>query len=158
MYRSDDDGDWRVKTTDYPVSFLFWNENPSLTVPDDSNLKYGDPNFQRFFVDPQLKVTKGALKPCPGVKIYGLGPVVKKQNTKLGIFKVKEKMFNGHPLYQNNNGEVLHMANDGYWTVGPLGEYGIRGLPGSLCPNEATKWEYYDGYENQPAEILVKSL
>ena len=56
IYRRDDDGEWLKQMKQF--FFNFWNENPSLTVPDDSNWKYADPNLQRFFVDPQLKLVK----------------------------------------------------------------------------------------------------
>ena len=51
------------------------------------------------------------------------------------------------------------MASDGYWSVADkLGNYGIRGLPGRLCPSESNLWEYWDGSKAQPAEILVRNI
>ena len=66
-------------------------------------------------------------------------------------------MWNGLPVYKNNNGELLHHGTDGSWKVGkPLTWHGIRGFPAGLCPSEATKWTYDS--DDKPADIIVKNL
>ena len=68
-------------------------------------------------------------------------------------------MGNGHPVFKKNEGGLLHMSSDGYWSVAEkLGNYGIRGLPGRLCPRESNQWEFWDGSKAQPAEIIVKGI
>ena len=138
---------------------------PSPTVPTNSNWQFWDGNIGEWVADPKLKVTKGALAPCPGVKIYGSGPVVEEwgsylgisKASYLGIFKLTDRMWNGLPVYKNNNGELLHHGTDGSWKVGkPLTWHGIRGFPAGLCPSEATKWTY--DADDKPADIIVKNL
>ena len=77
-----------------------WNGNASEELPES--------NWD-------LKVTKGELIPCPGVQIYGFGPVTEDQRNRLGIYNLTPKMWNGHPVYKNNNGGLLHMAIN--WSV-----------------------------------------
>ena len=155
LFRNEEHGDWLIGSEDDEEGWL-WNGNPSHEVPE-SNWQVFD--GEEWNVDPDLKVSKGALKPCSGIRIFGLGPVVQEQVDYLGVYKLTPKMWNGHPIYQNGDGSVLHMASDGYWSVSDrLGEHSIRGLPGRLCPSESDTWEYWDGSKTQPAEVLVESL
>jgi len=155
LFRNDDYEDWMVGPVSGEELFL-WNGNPSQELPESDWEVF---NGVKWVVDPDLKVTKGALKPCAGVKIYGLGPVVQKQGNYLGTYQLTPKMWNGHPVYKNNDVGLLHMGSDGYWSVSDrLGDHSIRGKPGRLCPSEINQWEYWNGYETQPAEILVRSI
>ena len=155
LSRNNEHEDWFVGTEDGEAGWL-WNGNPSQEVPEaDWEVLDGE----EWNVDPDLKVSKGALKPCSGIRIFGLGPVVQEQVNHLGIYKLTPRLWNGHPIYQNGDGSFLHMGSDGYWSVSDrLGEHSIRGLPGRLCPSESNTWEYWDGSKAQPAEILVESL
>ena len=135
------------------------NANPSQTIPDDSNWEVYD--GENYIVDPYLKVTKGGLTPCPGVKIYGLGPVVEVETEGyplLDIYEVIPAMWNGHSMYKGRkNNLVLIMNDDGNWVVDGAG---IKGHPGRLCPSESNEWVYWDNDSNQyrTADIVVKSL
>ena len=82
--------------------------------------------------DSELKLTKGELAPCPGVNIFGSGTVMEESVCKsplMGTFLNTPKMWNGYPVYKNNEGYLLHMVNDGLATANKLGFYSIRGLP-----------------------------
>ena len=108
-------------------------------------------------------ITEGALTPCPsGVKIFGLGDVVKYQGRYLGTYKLTPKMWNGHPVYKSNDGNLLFMGTFAQWIVNDddFEEWKILGLPGTLCPTETTKWEYWnsDDEKRQSADIIVKSI
>ena len=119
-----------VSSVSGSVDGWLWNGSPSLEIPQSDWEAFDGFNWSH---DSELKVTKGELIPCG--------------------------MWNGHPVYKNNEGGLLHMASDGYWSVADkLGNYGIRGLPGRLCPSESNLWEYWDGSKAQPAEILVINI
>ena len=49
-------------------------------------------------------MTKGELTPCPGVHIYGSGPVMEDQRDHMGVYKLTPKMWNGHPVFKKNEG------------------------------------------------------
>ena len=98
---------------------------------------------ENWIVDPDLKVTKGGLTPCPGVKIYGIGPVIEAKSIRgdplLDINEERTATWNGHPMYKGrNNKVVLVMNNEGNWEVAVDGAQ-IKGLPGRLCPSESNE-------------------
>ena len=154
LYQHPDYNDeWQVGPVSGGFEAWLYNESPSLTVPDDSNWLVF--NGENYIVDPDLKVTNGALKPCPGVKIFGLGPVAKEHGHLLDVYKKSDKMFNGHPVYESSEGVQLFMGNNGNWHAG---EETIQGKSARLCPSESNEWEYWNGSEYYPAEIRVKSI
>ena len=86
-------------------------------------------------------MTKGGLTPCPGLKIYGIGPVIEAKSIRgdplLDIYEERTETWNGHPIYKGrNNKVVLVMNNEGNWEVAVDGAQ-IKGLPGRLCPSES---------------------
>ena len=130
LFRNEEHEDWLIGSEHDEEGWL-WNRNPSQEVPE-SDWEIFD--GEEWNVDPDLKVSKGALKPELESLALDLS------------YKLTPKMWNGHPIYQNGDGSVLHMASDGYWSVSDrLGEHSIRGLPGRLCPSESDTWEYWDG-------------
>merc|ERR1712098_160833 len=150
LYRDDEYEDW-------VVDGLLWNANKGNKVPNDYSWEVFD--GEEWIVDPDLIVITGALRACKGATLYGAGPVAQNQGNYLGEYKVTNKKWNGHPVYKSNNGGLLHMSSDGYWTASDrLGQHNIRGLPGRLCPSESNKWEYWDGSKSQPANILVVDI
>jgi len=159
LYRNDDYDEWQLGPVSGGDDVWLVNANPSQTIPDDSNWEVYD--GENYIVDPDLKVTKGGLTPCPGVKIYGLGPVVEVEtegDSLLDIYEVIPAMWNGHSMYKGRkNNLVLIMNDDGIWQVDGAG---IKGLPGRLCPSESNEWVYWDNDSNQyrTADIVVKSL
>ena len=160
IYRNNDYEEWHGG----PISgdddnLWLWNANKGLKVPDDSKWDVLDMETDTWSVDPDLKVTEGSLKPCKGAIIYGTEGVAREQGDFLGTYKVTNKRWNGHPVYKSNNGRLLHMSSDGYWSASDrLGEHSIRGKPGRLCPSESDEWEFWDGSKSEPAKIIVKSL
>jgi len=118
-------------------------------------------NFHQWVIDPTLEVSEGAF-------IFGSGPVLQQQvdlskqfdkfKYGFGTFKLTQKMFNGHPVYENTAGAKLFMQNV-YWTISTyIGHKGIEGYPARLCPSESTIWEYFAGSEYQPADIHITSI
>ena len=156
IFRNAEDEDWLAGPVSGGQDGWLWNGNPSSDLPEAEwevfdGLSWSD--------DSKLKITKGELTPCQGVQIFGSGIVTEQHRHRFGIYNLTPKMWNGHPVYKNNEGGLLHMASDGYWSVADkLGNYGIRGLPGRLCPSESNLWEYWDGSKAQPAEILVINI
>ena len=113
-------------------------------------------------IDDTLKITSGALIPsCLKIKIEASGKAADKQPTRLGEFILSKQWFYGHPVYKNDNGELLHMMLNGKWGVAStLGTYGIRGSPSYLCPSKSTTWEYWDWNEGvaKLGDITVRCL
>ena len=66
-----------------------WNGNPSEDLPESNWELYDGATWTQ---DSDLKVTKGELTPCPGVQIYGFGPVTEDQRNRLGIYNLTPKM------------------------------------------------------------------
>ena len=103
-------------------------------------------------IDPTIKITSGPLTPsCKTIKIEATGPAAEEHPVRLGEFHLSNRWFNGHPIYQNDNGQLLHNMNwhgmvKQWWGIADtLGYSGIRGWPAYLCPSKINKWEYYDG-------------
>jgi len=133
-----------------------WLQNKKKTggpqdLPLSGWLVY-DYNDGKWKADPKIKITSGPLIPsCLKIKIDGTGPAAEIQSIRFGEYKLAyEEWFFGHPVYKQEDGNLLYMMNDGSWGVSDDFEsYGIRGLPGYLCPSKSTKWEYYDGSEDK---------
>ena len=98
-------------------------------------------------IDPTIKITSGPLNPsCKTIKIEVAGPAAELHSTRTGVYHLSKRWFNGHPIYQQDHGQLLHKMNyNQFWGVAvQLDYYGIRGSPGYLCPSKITKWEYWD--------------
>ena len=143
------------------------NDDPSQIIPKSNwkvhGLKVEWTVEETRRIEESIRITEGALTPCPsGVKIYGLGDVVKYQGRYLGTYKLTPTMWNGHPVYKSNDGNLLFMGTFAQWIVNDddFEEWKILGLPGTLCPTETTKWEYWnsDDEKRQSADIIVKSI
>ena len=85
LYINEDYGEWQLGPVPGGEEAWLINGNPSQNIPDDSNWEVFD--GENWIVDTDLKVTIGGLTPCPGVKIYGLGPVVEVGGELLDIFR-----------------------------------------------------------------------
>ena len=86
------------------------NDDPSQIIPKSNwkvhGLKVEWTVEETRRIEESIRITEGALTPCPsGVKIYGLGDVVKYQGRYLGTYKLTPKMWNGHPVYKSNDGK-----------------------------------------------------
>ena len=162
LYINEDYGEWQLGPVPGGEEAWLINGNPSQNIPDDSNWEVFD--GENWIVDTDLKVTIGGLTPCPGVKIYGLGPVVEVGGELLGIFRPLSSsppfiMWNGHPIYESKSGKTLVMDNDGKWIIDGTNAI-LMGSPGRLCPSESNEWVYLDVVDEvqRPADIVVKKL
>ena len=108
-------------------------------------------------IDSTIKITREPLTPCKTIKIEATGTAAEKQETRLGDYHFSNRWYNGHPIYQQENGQLLYNMNyDNMWGVSKtFGYYGIRGSPVYLCPSNSSKWEYFAGDETLPGNITV---
>jgi len=145
--------DWWVN--DVPGEKTGWLQNKEKTVgPEDVPLSdwlvYADGTWK---MDPTLTITSGPLIPsCLTIKIGATGI----RSHMLGEYKLSKKWFNGRPIYEKDDGELLYATSGGYWGVSKtLGSYGIRGSPSHHCPTRSKKWEFFDGSDWKIGEITV---
>lgn len=102
-------------------------------------------------IDHTIKITREPLTPaCKTIKIEATGTAAEEQLMRLGDYQLSNRWYNGHPVYQHDNGQLLYTLNNkakniaDFWGVSKtLGWYGIRGSPIYLCPSKSTKWEYW---------------
>ena len=157
IHKCSGDGEWYVSNAENKKSGCrgyLWNGEKSETIPLNGwKIWFND----QWSSDATLEVSTKVPVPCDDIKIYAFGPAAKLRLERLGKFELTKKMWNGHQVYENEEGTFLHIVDDNGWGVSSdLGFYGIRSLQGYQCPSSSKEWQYWDE-EPKPADIVVTS-
>ena len=157
IHKCSGDGEWYVSNAENKKSGCrgyLWNGEKSETIPLNGwKIWFND----KWSSDATLEVSTEVPVPCDDIKIYAFGQAAKLRLERLGKFELTKKMWNGHQVYENEEGTFLHIVDDNGWGVSSdLGFYGIRSLQGYQCPSSSKEWQYWDE-EPKPADIVVTS-
>ena len=128
---------------------LLKNEEKTGGPKDDLLSNWLVKDGDTWEIDPTIKITSGPLTPsCKTIKIEATGTAAEQQSTRIGEYYLFKRWYNGHPIYQKDNGQLLHIVKFqnrrvGWGSGATPGLHGIRGSPIYLCPSKSTNWEYW---------------